>query len=273
MKTPLSQAEKLGFIFFVTAFLLLIFSPAFTAIPLILFLCCCSIAPFFPQWGFFLPIISKGQSNSKCTSLTFDDGPTPETTPKILELLARYNIKATFFVIGKKAEQYPDLILDILTAGHTIGNHSWKHDSLLMLRSQQTLYTDIHKSQQLFATFGVRPLLFRPPIGITNPLLKAVLQKEKLQTVTFSCRVFDGGNRKIVNLAERILKKLNGGDIILLHDLAPQKEIAVSVLLKELTILFSSLTESGPKVIPLEELIAIPVMSYLNGKEYENYTD
>jgi len=273
MKTPLSQAEKLAGFSFGVAFLLLIVFPDYAVIPLIFFLCCCFIAPFLPQWGFFLPIISKSQTGSKCMALTFDDGPTPETTPGILELLARYNIKATFFVIGKKAEKYPELIRDILTAGHTIGNHSWKHDSLLMLRSQQTLHADIHKSQQLFATFGVRPLLFRPPVGITNPLLRTVLQKEKLQAVTFSCRAFDGGNRKITNLAERILKKLKKGDILLLHDLAPQKELDVSVFLKELTILFSSLTETSPKVIPLEELIAKPIMSYLGGKGYANYTD
>jgi len=264
MKTPLSQAEKLAIISFVMAFLLLIFCPGFAVLPLLPFLCCCLIAPFSPEWGFFLPIISKGPNGGEGVALTFDDGPTPETTSKILALLASYNIKATFFLIGEKAEKYPQLVRDILTAGHTIGNHSWKHDSLLMLRSQRQLHADIHKSQQLFATFGIRPLLFRPPVGITNPLLKTVLQNEKLKTVTFSCRAFDGGNRKIANLAQRILKKLKGGDILLLHDLAPQKKVPVSVLLNEFTILLSSLEKNNLKVVPLEELIAVPVVKCLN---------
>ncbi len=270
MKTPLSQAEKLAVFSFVTAFLLLIFFPAFAVFPLIFFLCCCFIAPFLPQWGFFLPIISKSQTDCKGIALTFDDGPTPETTPKILELLKKYNIKATFFVIGEKAEKYPELTWDILAAGHSIGNHSWKHDSLLMLRNQQNLYADIHKTQQLLGTFGIRPLLFRPPIGITNPLLKAVLHKEGLQTVTFSCRAFDGGNRKIANLGKRILKKLNRGDILLLHDLAPPEEVDISRLLNEFSILLGSLDETGWKVIPLEELISKPVMTHLEKREYEN---
>ncbi len=270
MKTPLSQAEKLAFFSFVAAFLLLIFFPAFASLPLILFLCCCCIAPFLPQWGFFLPIISKGKGNTEGIALTFDDGPTPETTPKILELLYKHNIKATFFVIGKKAQKHPELIRDILAAGHTIGNHSWKHDSLLMVRNQQNLYADIHKTQQLLATYGVRPLLFRPPVGITNPLLKTVLQKERLQTVTFSCRAFDRGNRKIGNLAERMLKRVKKGDILLLHDLAPQEESDIAVLLEELSILFRSLKKRGLKIIPLEELLSMPVMQLLGKKEDEN---
>ncbi len=270
MKTPLSQAEKLAFFSFVAAFLLLIFFPAFASLPLILFLCCCCIAPFLPQWGFFLPIISKSQTDCNEIALSFDDGPTPETTVKILELLKKFHIKATFFVIGKKAEKYPELIRDILVAGHTIGNHSWKHDSLLMLRNQHKLYADIHKTQQLLATFGIRPLLFRPPVGITNPLLKAVLQKEGLQTVTFSCRALDRGNRKIGNLAERMLKKVKKGDILLLHDLAPQEKSDLAVLLEEMSILFRSLKKRGLKIIPLEELLSMPVMQQLGKKENEN---
>ncbi len=270
MKTSLSQAEKLAIFSFMTAFLLLIFFPDFASFPLVFFLCCCFIAPFLPQWGFFLPVISKSQKDCKAVALTFDDGPTPETTPKILELLQNHKIKATFFVIGEKAEKYPELIRDILAAGHSIGNHSWKHDSLLMLRSQQKLYADIHKCQQLLATFDIRPLLFRPPVGITNPLLKTVLQKLELQTVTFSCRAFDGGNRKIENLAERILKKITKGDILLLHDLAPQKEAELAVLLQEFAIFLRLLDETGLKVMPLEELISTPVMQYLEKREYED---
>ncbi len=270
MKTSFSQAEKLAMFSFAMTLLLLFFGSGLAVIPLVVFLCCCLIAPFLPQWGFFLPIISKSQAGSKGIALTFDDGPTPETTSKILELLTSHNMKATFFVIGEKAKKYPELIRKILEAGHTIGNHSWKHDSLLMLRSQKKLHIDIHKCQQLLSSFGIRPLLFRPPVGITNPLLNKVLQKENLQTVTFSCRAFDGGNRKIASLAERILKKLKTGDILLLHDLPPQKEVAVSVLLKELAILFDTLKKNDLKVIPLEELIAAPVMMHLDKEEHGN---
>lgn len=260
MKTPCSQAEKVANISFIMALLLLLFYPNFVTIPLVFFLCCCLIAPFLPEWSFFLPIISKGLPGSKGIALTFDDGPSPETTSMILELLERYNFKATFFVIGEKAEKYPDLIRDILAAGHSIGNHSWKHDSLLMLRSQKTLHKDIQKSQQLLSSFGFRPLLFRPPVGITNSLLKSVLETENLETVTFSCRAFDGGNKRVTGLAKRILKKISPGNILLLHDLPPHGAQTVSALEDELTQLFSALQKNECEVLPLEVLIGKPVM-------------
>lgn len=266
MKAPCSQAEKIAHISFVMALPLLFFFPEFATVPLILFLCCCCIAPFLPEWGFFLPIISKGQPGSEGIALTFDDGPSPETTPMILQLLDSYNFKATFFVIGEKAEKHPDLIRAILAAGHTIGNHSWTHDSLLMLRKQKTLHKDIQKSQQLLCSFGFRPLLFRPPVGITNPLLKSVLQTENLQTVTFSCRAFDGGNKRVTGLAKRILRKISPGDILLLHDLPPQGEEGVSALQEEFTLLLASLQKKECEVVPLEVLIGKPVIKLLDAR-------
>lgn len=262
MNAPFSQAEKLAVVSFAIALLLLFFLPTLAIIPLVFFLCCCAIAPFLPEWGFYLPIISKGQAGSKGIALSFDDGPSPETTPLILELLSRYNFKATFFVIGEKAARYPELIRDILAAGHSIGNHSWKHDSLLMLRSQATLHKDIEKTQRLLTSFGFCPLLFRPPVGITNPLLKSVLRAEKLETVTFSCRAFDGGNRRVTGLAKRILKKISPGNILLLHDLPPYGQESIVSLEGELVELFSTLQGNGCEVVPLETLIGKPVMEH-----------
>ena len=259
MKLSYSQAEKLAIFCLGTALLLLFVSPRFAVLPLAAFLFCCSVAPFIPQWGFFLPVISKAVNGSNGIALTFDDGPTAETTPLILELLARYNYQATFFVVGEKAARYPDLIGDILAAGHTIGNHSWKHDSFLMLRKRDILLQDIQKTQQQLAVSGIRPLFFRPPIGISNPLLKSVLEKEGMKAVTFSCRAFDGGNRKIHNLSQRIMKKIRQGDIVLLHDLLPIGA-PVSELLTELDELFSALQKGGYSVASLEKLLEMPAM-------------
>jgi len=225
-----------------------------------LFLFCCLVAPFCPRWGFFLPIISRAKSGTTAVALTFDDGPSPDSTPLILKLLKDYNFTATFFVIGKRAERYPELIQDILAAGHTIGNHSWKHDNLLMLRSKKTLSEDIAKSQRLLLSHGLRPYFFRPPAGISNPRLKTVLEENKLKMLTFSCRAFDGGNKKLENLAGRILERLQPGNIILLHDIFPKTENAVKSLQKELTMLFAGLAEGRYDVQCLENLIGMPVM-------------
>ncbi|MBU0946912.1 MAG: polysaccharide deacetylase family protein [Proteobacteria bacterium] len=256
----LSPAEKSGCLAFLFAALLFFIEPWLATLPLALFLFLCLAAPFFPQHGIFLPIISRGISGSKGVALTFDDGPSPSSTPIVLSLLARYQFQATFFVIGEKAAQYPDLIADILARGHSIGNHSWQHDNLLMLRSRKRLEEDIHKTQVVLQQCGIQPLLFRPPAGITNPRLKQVLLDEGLLTVTFSCRAFDQGNKKISHLAKRILKRLQPGDIVLLHDLAPKTKRTMACWQDELDTLFSTLQKNHYQVQPLEILIDHPVM-------------
>ena len=261
-KASLSPAEKIGLMALLLATLLFFFAPRLATLPLSLFLLLCLAAPFLPQFGFFLPIISRSVSGSKGVALTFDYGPSPASTPIVLALLARYQFKATFFVIGEQAARHPDLIADILSRGHSIGNHSWQHDNLLMLRSHRRLQQDIHQTQEVLKQSGIQALVFRPPAGISNPRLQQVLVDENLLTVTFSCRVFDQGNRKIANLAQRILHKLKAGDIILLHDIAPEKEAMATYWQTELDILFSSLQKGGYDVQPLERLIGHPVMSH-----------
>ncbi len=260
--TPLfSQAEKLALLLFFLAIPLFAVSPWLAITPLALFLLLCLLAPFFPQWGFFLPIISRGNTSNREVALTFDDGPSPASTPILLNLLDRFHLQATFFVVGKQAEKHPDLIAAILARGHSIGNHSWQHDNLLMLRSTERLRHDIRRTQDFLGSCGVNPLVFRPPAGITNPRLKSILQDEGLLTVTFSCRPFDGGNKKIDDLAGRVLRKLKPGDIILLHDLAPATDQAVNHWTNEINTLFTALYENAYKVQPLETLIERPVMT------------
>ena len=255
-----SLADKLAGLAFLITVILFVFDSTLVPVPLSLFLLLCIIAPFFPQWSFYLPIISRSITDSKAIALTFDDGPCPVTTPIILENLKRYNFKATFFVIGEKVEKYPNLIADILADGHTIGNHSWRHDNLLMLRSKNHLKQDIRKAQIALQKHSIRPLIFRPPAGITNPKLKSVLQDENLQAVTFSCRALDFGNKKIANLSERILSTLKPGDIILLHDLEPDSEKLLHEWKQELINLFNKLGQKMHTVVPLEKLIGSKVM-------------
>lgn len=254
-----SVAEKTGFVALGVSGLLFLLNPCLAAVPLILFLVVCFCAPFFPQYSFFLPVISRGQAGAQGIALTFDDGPSPASTPVLLKLLARHSLPATFFVIGEKAAKHPELIAEILDQGHTIGNHSWKHDNFLMLRNRKTIQKDIHATQKIFQAYGIRPLIFRPPVGITSPRLVKVLAEEHLVTVTFSCRAFDRGNRNIHNLAEKILACLQPGNIIMLHDLPPHKEELSDYWQKELDALFYTLAQSHD-VVALEQIIGRPVM-------------
>jgi hypothetical protein len=119
------------------AFVLSTFDPLWSCIPLIIFILSCVVAPFFPRWGYFLPLISRGNSTQKVVALTFDDGPDPIMTPVALSLLRQRGIQATFFVTGRQVLKHSDLLRKIIEDGHTVGNHSYSHDVLLMFRSSQ----------------------------------------------------------------------------------------------------------------------------------------
>jgi peptidoglycan-N-acetylglucosamine deacetylase len=253
-----SLAEKSGFAAFLLAMPLGFIAPSLATLPPLLFLLACLAAPFCPQCSFFLPVISSGRPGSNAIALTIDDGPSP-ITPLLLDLLAKHRLRATFFVIGEKAVAYPELIDLILAHGHTIGNHSYRHDNFLMLKGIRSLEKDIVATQDILAQAGIMPLLFRPPVGITNPRLKPVLAGLGLQTVTFSCRIFDRGNRNVANLAAKVLRKLRPGDILLLHDNPPPTSEKFACWHTELDRLFSRLQESH-HVVPLAELIGQPVM-------------
>ncbi|TKB10805.1 polysaccharide deacetylase family protein [Desulforhopalus sp. IMCC35007] len=261
-KTSFSLGEKVGAVALLLAFLLFFVSPALAILPLVVFLILCLGAPFFPGLSFFLPVISRGKNESRKVAVTFDDGPSPESTPVLLDLLERHNLQATFFVVGEKAVQYPDLIQSILDKGHTLGNHSRNHDSFLMLRSHKRLCYDIYSTQEILKNFGVKPLVFRPPVGITGSRLKKVLAEIGLVTVNFSCRAYDRGNRNINNLAGKILSNLHPGDVIMLHDLPPSRKDMMAYWQEELDILFEAL-QTGYTVVPLEQLIERPVMQFL----------
>jgi peptidoglycan-N-acetylglucosamine deacetylase len=255
----LSPAEKSGISALALALGLFLIQPVLAPIPLFIFLLFCLAAPFFPGSTFFLPVISRARAKTDGIALTFDDGPSPASTPILLDLLAQYDLPATFFVVGEKAAKHPGLITAILEGGHTIGNHSLRHDYFLMLRPPKTLEADIRDTQEILRKSGVTPLVFRPPTGISGPRLVKALAGENLRAVTYSCRAFDRGNRNIRNLAGKILRRLRPGDIIMLHDLPPYDGSMTDYWQEELDRLFSAL-KSEHRVVPLEAIIGSPVM-------------
>ena len=262
----LSPAEKLGLGSLALAGVTAFAAPALSVTILIFFLACCGVAPFLPKIGFFLPIISQGEKNETTIALTFDDGPSPDSTPYILHLLAQNKSTATFFIIGEKAAQYPELIKKILENGHSIGNHSLSHDNLLMFRNSDNLARDLRKTQQILAKFGIRPLAFRPPVGITGPRLGKVMEELDMYTVNFSCRAFDRGNRRVRGFAQRILGRIKGGDILLLHDSRPFQGEQEEMWQNELAHLLTKLNACF-QVAPLETLTGRPVMERITGKQ------
>ena len=256
---PLSPAHIAGFAAFHLYAILLFVDIRTAPLPLLAFLLACVIAPFLPRVGFFLPIVGRGKPGEKGVALTFDDGPDPEVTPLLLDLLARHSVSATFFVTGERAALHPSIIRDILSRGHSIGNHSYHHFPFLTLKGIRTLRREIESTQSLLAGFGIVPLAFRPPVGITNPLLWRVLLEQGMFCVNYSCRAVDIGNRRIGRLSEKVLKAVSQGDIIALHDVAP-RHAGTERLMAEFDALLRGLTEKGLEVVPLGRLIGREVM-------------
>jgi len=169
-------------------------------------------------------------------------------------------MKATFFVAGVNAVKYPDLIHEIIRRGHGIGNHSYSHDPLIMIKGQHTLYREVYEAQDVLRKMGIDALAFRPPVGIINPKLPGVLEKLGLFCVIFSCRARDAGNFHVRNLARRILKRARGDDIILLHDKPPYRTTDDPVFWRQLEQILSGLGAAGLSVVPLSELIGKEIM-------------
>lgn len=254
-------ARRIGIIAILLSLLAAPFSLLLAAVPLLLFIVLCFAAPFVPGVSFFLPIISRGQPGKHAVALTFDDGPDPGSTPALLHLLSKYGVKATFYVTGRRAEQYPHLIREMVSHGHTIGNHTYSHDNFIMLKSAGTLKKEIHKAQSVLHRFGVLPLTFRPPVGVTSPRLGKVLNQLGLYTVNFNRRSGDMGNRRVTHISKKILDRLNSGDIIMLHDNPTRNEKMYRRWLTEIDLLLSGIEKKNLKIVPLAELIERPIMA------------
>lgn len=192
---------------------------------------------------------------TKSVAITFDDGPNKEFTPKALELLKKYNAKATFFCIGKNVEQYPNIANQIVDEGHVIANHSFNHSTNFGFLSTKKVVEEINNTNNsIFRITKKQVSLFRPPFGVTNPNIAKAIQKTKHQVIGWNVRSLDTVIKKETKILNRITKKIKAGDIILLHDTS---EKTITVL--EQLLLF----------LKEQKITAITVDELLNIKAYE----
>lgn len=170
----------------------------------------------------FVDAVCRGTDDARGVALTFDDGPCPMHTPKVLDMLDAAGVKATFFVIGYKAEAHPDIVRDIIKRGHVVGSHSYTHNRAFSLLSKAAVKQDIERSLACLEKItGSRPALFRPPIGHTNPRIARVVEELDLTVVGWSVRALDGvASADPDRVAGRVVPKLEDGAIVLLHDAA-----------------------------------------------------
>ena len=152
-------------------------------------------------------------------ALTIDDGPHPDVTPRVLDLLARYDARATFFCIGDAARRHPLWIEAIVARGHAVENHSQRHRHNFSLLGPQALRREIETAQNTLGEIsGTRPLFFRAPAGLRNPFLEPVLCRLGLHLASWTRRGFDTRTRDAAVVTQRLLRGLAARDILLVHD-------------------------------------------------------
>lgn len=152
-------------------------------------------------------------------ALTIDDGPDPLVTPQVLELLARNQVRATFFCIGERAAHFPELCKEIVQRGHAIENHTQCHRHTFAFLGPRGFAREIQAAQHTLTSLtGVAPKFFRAPAGLRNPLLDPILARLGLQLASWSVRGFDTQTIDPGEVKKRILAKLRPGAIVLMHD-------------------------------------------------------
>jgi peptidoglycan/xylan/chitin deacetylase (PgdA/CDA1 family) len=189
-----------------------------TAIPVAAVCTYATIAPRSSIWG---RVVYRGDAARSAGgyALTFDDGPTEESTPRILDTLGRLGVKATFFVIGANARRHPEIVRRIHGEGHVVANHTMDHSHYGVMRAQRYWDRQVRETDELLASIiGVKPALFRPPMGVRTWHGTRAARRFGYTIVTWSRRAYDG----LPTTAERIVGRLAGataaGDILMLHD-------------------------------------------------------
>ncbi len=158
------------------------------------------------------------EPGSRQLALTYDDGPNDRCTPQLLEVLARHNVPATFFVLGRFVEQKSEIVRAVVEAGHTIGNHSWDHPRLIFA-SNAELRRQIERTQSaVFDACGVTPTLFRPPYGGRRPGTLNAVRRLGLEPVMWNVTCYDWKATSADKIVAHAQRQIRGGDVILMHD-------------------------------------------------------
>lgn len=155
---------------------------------------------------------------SKRLALTFDDGPNDPHTVRLLEVLAKHEVRATFFLIGRYVDQRPDIAREIAGAGHVIGNHTYTHPNLIFASALQVKTQIAECERALSRAVGQHSRLFRPPFGARRPATLRVGREMGLEPVMWNVTGWDWKGESAEYVERRVAKQIRGGDVILLHD-------------------------------------------------------
>jgi peptidoglycan/xylan/chitin deacetylase (PgdA/CDA1 family) len=204
-------------------------------------------------------VISSLPKGGRWVSLTFDDGPEPCYTPQILEILERYRIKACFFVVGTKARAYPELIKQIAAAGHTLGNHGYRHRAVCFQGPYSTTREIRETNQAIEEITGEKVRFYRPAWGLFNLCSICYYRLNGLKAILWTFMSWDWSKRATAeSIARRVLSRVKDGAIIVLHDSGSTPgaaDDAPAQVVRALPVILDGLEKRGLKVVPLEEAL------------------
>lgn len=191
-------------------------------------------------------------------SITIDDGPDPEVTPRVLDLLDAAGARASFFLIGERAARHPALVREMVARGHSVENHTQRHPNHFSLLGPQAMAREVAEAQDTLAQItGTAPRFFRAVAGLRNPFLEPVLCRLDLQLASWTRRGYDTrcGDSQIIR--QRLTRNLAAGDILLLHDgHAARTSFGKPVLLETLPLLLADLSAAGLHSTSLADAIS-----------------
>lgn len=214
------------------------------------------VGSFFIRYNYHLNALNSIPNKVKNqVAITFDDGPNSKFTPQILAILKKYNVKATFFCIGKHIENNPELFKQIAHEDHVVGNHSYSHSNNFGFFSSNKVVKEIKATNDLiFKYLNNNCNLFRPPFGVTNPAIKNAIKKTGHHVIGWNVRSLDTKINEPKEILKRITNNLKAGDVILLHDTNKRTVVVLEQLL-----LF--LRERQFEAVTVDELFEIEAYS------------
>lgn len=206
----------------------------------------------WPQSRVLGPNLSRLPGTADEVALTFDDGPDPEVTPRVLDLLDRSGARGTFFCIGRRVEAHPDLAAEIVRRGHRVENHTWSHPNTFACYLPAAQRREVLRAQEAIGrATGRVPVLFRAPAGFRNFFLERELRHAGLTLASWTRRGYDTVNREPEGILRRLLRGLAPGDVLLLHDGRAITGGGNPVVLEVLPRLLDALAARGLRAVPM----------------------
>jgi peptidoglycan-N-acetylglucosamine deacetylase len=205
---------------------------------------------------FFGRVYFRGKKNDRRIAITFDDGPDAGLTGEVLDMLDRYAMRATFFVVGCHVRRYPQIIKRAFRTGHVIACHDLNHRWWSNFRMTSMLFRDIIEARRIIeGVIGKKPLIYRPPMGLMNPHVPIALSRLNMVCVGWNERLRDSGNRRAKNLL-KMPRLGKPGAVIMLHDCLPKPKNK-KIFLEQFEKMLKKIQEKGLQTVGVDELLGL----------------